>query len=53
MLVQKLTQGDFEFDGADGGTAGLGSVSMTGAFGTLTFDDGGIDNLYNGDLYIC
>ena len=30
----------------DGGTAGLGAVSMTGAFGTLTFDDGGIDNLY-------
>ena len=22
---------------------------MTGTFGTLTFDDGGIDNLYNGD----
>ena len=33
-----------------GGTAGLGSVSMTGTFGTLTFDDGGIDNLYN-DAY--
>ena len=42
--------GDFELDGADGGTAGLGSVSMTGAFGTLTFDDAGIDNLYN-DAY--
>ena len=44
-----MTTGDFELDGADGGTAGLGAVSMTGTFGTLTFDDGGIDNLYNGD----
>ena len=26
---------------------GLGSVSMTGAFGTLTFDKNGIDNLYS------
>jgi hypothetical protein len=41
---------DMELDGADGGTAGLGAVSMTGAFGTLTFDDGGIDNLYDDDL---
>jgi len=46
----EIDSGDFEFDGADGGTAGLGSVSMTGTFGTLTFDDGGIDNLYNGDF---
>jgi outer membrane protein OmpU len=45
----EIDAGDFEFDGGDGGTAGLGSVSMTGSFGTLTFDDGGIDNLYNGD----
>jgi len=45
----EIDAGDFEFDGADGGTAGLGSVSMTGSFGSLTFDDGGIDNLYNGD----
>jgi len=45
----EIDAGDFELDGADGGTAGLGSVSMTGSFGTLTFDDGGIDNLYNGD----
>ena len=45
----EIDSGDFELDGADGGTAGLGSVSMTGSFGTLTFDDGGIDNLYNGD----
>jgi outer membrane protein OmpU len=46
----EIDSGDFELDGADGGTAGLGSVSMTGSFGTLTFDDGGIDNLYN-DAY--
>jgi len=45
----EIDTGDFELDGADGGTAGLGAVSMTGSFGTLTFDDGGIDNLYNGD----
>jgi outer membrane protein OmpU len=43
----EIDSGDFEFDGKDGGTAGLGSVSMTGTFGTLTFDDAGIDNLYN------
>ena len=46
----EVDTGDFELDGADGGTAGLGSVSMTGTFGTLTFDDAGIDNLYN-DAY--
>jgi len=46
----EIDAGDFELDGADGGTAGLGSVSMTGSFGTLTFDDAGIDNLYNGDF---
>jgi len=46
----EIDAGDFELDGADGGTAGLGSVSMTGSFGTVTFDDGGIDNLYNGDF---
>ena len=46
----EIDSGDFELDGADGGTAGLGSVSMTGSFGTVTFDDGGIDNLYNGDF---
>ena len=45
----EIDSGDFELDGKDGGTAGLGSVSMTGSFGTVTFDDGGIDNLYNGD----
>ena len=44
----EIDAGDFEFDGAK--TAEqlvLGSVSMTGTFGTLTFDDGGIDNLYS------
>ena len=41
---------DMELDGKDGGTAGLGAVSMTGSFGTLTFDDAGIDNLYDDDL---
>jgi outer membrane protein OmpU len=46
----EVDTGDFELDGADGGTAGLGAVSMTGTFGTLTFDDGGIDNLYDDDL---
>jgi outer membrane protein OmpU len=46
----EIDTGDFELDGADGGTAGLGAVSMTGTFGTLTFDDGGIDNLYDDDL---
>ena len=43
----EIDQGDFHFDGTDGGTLGLGSVSMTGAFGTLTFDKNGIDNLYS------
>ncbi|MDA8699763.1 hypothetical protein N9M02_00880 [Amylibacter sp.] len=43
----EIDQGDFEFDGKDGGTAGLGAVTMSGAFGTLTFDEGGIDNLYS------
>ena len=43
----EIDSGDFELDGKDGGTAGLGAVSMTGAFGTLTFDESGIDNLYS------
>ena len=46
----EVDTGDFELDGKDGGTAGLGAVSMTGAFGTLTFDDGGIENLYSDGL---
>ena len=44
---EEVDTGDFEYDGADGGTAGLGAVSMSGAFGTLTFDNNGIDNLYS------
>ena len=44
---EEVDTGDFEYDGADGGTAGLGAVSMTGTFGTLTFDNNGIDNLYS------
>jgi len=44
---EEIDTGDFEYDGKDGGTAGLGAVSMTGAFGTLTFDNNGIDNLYS------
>jgi len=43
----EIDAGDFELDGPDGGTAGLGAVSMTGTFGTLTFDNSGIDNLYS------
>ena len=45
----EIDQGDYEFDGADGGTAGLGAVTMSGDFGTLTFDDNGIGNLFDGD----
>ena len=43
----EIDSGDFHYDGKDGGTAGLGAVSMTGSFGTLTFDNNGIDNLYD------
>ena len=43
----EIDAGDFELDGADSGKAGLGAVSMTGTFGTLTFDNSGIDNLYS------
>jgi outer membrane protein OmpU len=46
----EVDTGDFELDGADGGTAGLGAVTLSGTFGTLTFDDAGIDNLYDDDL---
>ena len=46
----EIDTGDFELDGKDGGTAGLGSVSMSGTFGTLTFDDDGIENLYSDGL---
>ena len=44
---EEIDTGDFEYDGDDGGHAGLGAVSMTGTFGTLTFDEQGIDNLYD------
>jgi outer membrane protein OmpU len=46
----EIDTGDFEFDGADGATLALGAVSVSGAFGTLTFDDNGIDNLYDDGL---
>ena len=46
----EIDQGDFELDPAAGGTFSLGAVSMSGGFGTVTFDDGGIDNLYDDDL---
>jgi len=46
----EIDQGDFEYDGAASGAFGLGAVSVSGGFGTLTFDDGGIDNLYDDDL---
>ena len=46
----EIDSGDFELDGKDAGAAGLGAVSMTGTFGTLTFDDGGIENLYSDGL---
>ena len=45
----EIDAGDFEYDGDDGGHMGLGSVSMSGTFGTLTFDEQGIDNLYDDD----
>jgi len=46
----EIDTGDFELDGPASGSFGLGAVSMTGGFGTITFDDGGIDNLYDDDL---
>jgi len=46
----EIDTGDFEYDGAASGAFGLGSVSATGDFCTLTFDDAGIDNLYDDDL---
>jgi len=50
MAGNKVDQGDFEYDGADDGAMDLGAVTMSGAFGTLTFDDGGIENLYSDGL---
>jgi len=46
----EVDTGDFELDGAASGSFGLGAVSVTGGFGTITFDDNGIDNLYDDDL---
>ncbi|MDA9779859.1 porin [Amylibacter sp.] len=46
---EEIDTGDFENDGPAGGTFALGAVSATGAFGTLTFDSDGIDNLYDDD----
>jgi len=46
----EIDTGDFELDGPASGSFGLGAVTVTGGFGTLTFDDGGIDNLYDDDL---
>ena len=45
----EIDTGDFEYDGAAGTTFALGNVSATGAFGTLSFDSDGIDNLYDDD----
>lgn len=41
--------GDTELDEEDG-TFGLGSIYVSGEFGTLTFDADGIDDLYNDDF---
>ena len=46
----EIDQGDFNLDGPDGAKMALGSVSMAGTFGTLTFDNGGIENLYSDGL---
>jgi outer membrane protein OmpU len=45
----EVDTGDFELDGVDANAVSFGSVAMTGTFGTITLDDNGIDNLYNGD----
>ena len=45
----EVDTGDFELDGVDTNAVSFGSVSMSGTFGTLTFDDNGIDNLYDDD----
>jgi outer membrane protein OmpU len=50
MAGNKVDQGDFEYDGDDDGAMDLGAVAMTGTFGTLTFDNGGIENLYSDGL---
>jgi outer membrane protein OmpU len=45
----EIDQGNFEFDGSDAGTAGLGNVNISSAAGTITFDNAGIDNLFDSD----
>ena len=45
----EIDTGDFEYDGPAGTTFALGNVSASGAFGTLSFDSDGIDNLYDDD----
>ena len=45
----EVDTGDFEYDGPAGTTFALGNVSASGAFGTLSFDSDGIDNLYDDD----
>ena len=45
----EIDTGDFEWDGPAGTNFALGNVSATGAFGTLSFDSDGIDNLYDDD----
>ncbi|MDB9814585.1 hypothetical protein OAB96_02980, partial [Amylibacter sp.] len=46
---EEIDTGDFENDNTASGQFSLGAVSATGAFGTLTFDSDGIDNLYDDD----
>ena len=50
MAGNKVDQGDFEYDGEDDGAMDMGAISMAGSFGTLTFNDGGIENLYSDGL---
>jgi len=50
MAGSKIDAGDFELDPDDDGAMDLGAVSMSGTFGTLTFDNDGIENLYSDSL---
>ena len=50
MAGSKIDAGDFELDPDDDGAMDLAAVSMSGTFGTLTFDNGGIENLYSDGL---
>lgn len=45
----KFDTADFEDDDPEGGTAGLGSVYISGDLGKLSFDHDGIDDLYDDD----